>query len=725
MKRILCLLLCVVLLDGCTASPAETNAPVLPTVSVISDQETVAYPQTGEYQETALLANVPGQGWPQLLSIREDGTVDYIFSAAENLDASGRLSADGLQYYTVTSTDSYTRQETPWIEYLEDYLTRAWTDAGVPGAFWHYHFTSKDGTIWILTQLEDPKADAKEPMLFSALFRVENGVMTMIPVDWRVDTGSEVLAMDRQLICGLRLEEDAILLELTWGIAAIDRYLTAVYAMNGELVELRKQELYPIPQPDGSILFSTSPEGTTEFEEAVRSITLDDDQTLYLLGSPWVWRRANAVTADGILYTWLQYFDQGILMQYTPNPSGKIEPEVLTVWSLEKIDAIQAAVCHWNHTHATPIFRYETAKNDEDLTRLNLELSNGQGPDVLILDGLDVPAYLDFMTTLDGLDTAGVYDNLLEPFTVSGQLLAIPTRMNPWLLGRTATGTRKVESLSDFAGLVTTSTGVLDLSADFGNAYRYYDALYNVTYAEDVFDQWYPAWQDAIFENGRFREDAFREFLTETKRLVEHYSLGTLADAGLEERDYFTATDDSIFGNSTKRSFPYTLAATNYVGLHSYWWDTDPVKPQDPIPCIIDGIPGPDGTGVTVPKHIAAVRAGGNEEEGLAFVQLLLDEKMQLGGQYYDNGGADGYPVKWTAIDRLIAKKEGYLNQSFAVENDFNRTLEGLSAVLIADIPYEAALEAALGYYTGELTLDDAIAQVQKRTALYLAEQSR
>ena len=723
MKKLLAIILTLCLLCGC--APAEPTKTPNVEVPPVADTDTVVYPQTGVYQEKALLANVPGQGWPQLLSIREDGTVDYIFSAAENLDAGGRLSTDGLQYYTVTPTGSYTRHETPWIEYLEDYLTRAWEDAGVTGAFWQYLFASTNGTIWILTQLEDPKADAKEPMLFSALFRVENGVMTMIPVDWRVDTGSEVLAIDRQLIGGLRLEEDAILLELTWCIAAIDRYLTAVYTMNGELVELREQELYPIPQPDGSILFSTSPDGTTEFDEAVRLITLDDDQTLYLLGSPWVWRRANAVTSDGVLYTWLQYFDQGILMQYTPNPSGKIEPEVLTVWSLEKIDAIQAAVCHWNHTNATPIFRYETAQNDEDLIRLNLELSNGQGPDVLILDGLDVPAYLDFMATLDGLDTEGVYENLLEPFTVSGQLLAIPSRMNPWLLGRTATGTRKAESLSDFADLVTTSTGVLDLSADFGNAYRYYDALYNVTYAEDVFDQWYPAWQDAIFENGRFREDAFREFLTETKRLVEHYSLGTLADAGLEERDYFTATDDSIFGNSAKRPFPYTLAAANYVGLHSYWWDTDPVKPQEPIPCIIDGIPGPDGTGITVPKHIAAVRAGGNEAAGQAFVKLLLDEKMQLGGQYYDNGSADGYPVKWTAIDRLIAKKEGYLNQSFAVENDFNRTLEGLRAVLIADIPYEAALEAALGYYTGELTLDDAIAQVQKRTALYLAEQSR
>lgn len=723
MKKKLAIILTLCTLCGCVpAEPMKTpNEEILP----VADTDTVVYPQTGAYQETALLANVPGQGWPQLLSIREDGTVDYIFSAEENLDAGGRLSSDGLQYYTITSTGSYARQETPWIEDLEEYLTRAWSDAGVPDAFWQYRFASKDGTIWILTQLEDPKVNAKEQMLCSALFKVENSVMTMIPVDWNVDTGSEVFAIDRQPIGGLQLEEDAILLELTWCIAAIDRYLTAVYAANGELVELREQELYPIPQPDGSILFSTSPYGTTEFDEAVRSMTLDDDKTLYLLGSPWVWRRANAVTSDGILYTWLQYFDQGILMQYTPSPAGKIEPEVLTVWSLEEIDAIQAAICQWNHTHASPIFRYETAQNNEDLTRLNLELANGQGPDVLILDGLDVPAYLDFMAALDGLDTTGVYENLLEPFTVGGQLLAIPTRMNPWLLGRTATGTRKVESLSDFADLVTTSTGVLDLSADFGNAYRYHYALYNVTYAEDVFDQWYPVWQDAIFENGRFREDAFREFLTETKRLVEHYSLDTLTASGLEERSFFTATDDSIFGNYAKRPFPYTLAATNYVGLHSYWWHIDPTKTQDPIPCTIDGIPGPEGTGVTVPKHIAAVREGGNVETGLAFVQLLLDEKLQLGGQYYDNGIADGYPVKWTAIDRLITKKEAYLSQSFAVENDFNGTLEGLRAVLIADIPYEAALEAALGYYTGELTLDDAIAQVQERTALYLAEQSR
>ena len=724
MKRLISMMLTICLLWGCAApgSDEPTGAVIAP----VGDTAQIVYPQTGLYQETALLADVPGQGWPRLLGIRIDGTVDYLFSVSEQMDPMGHLSEDGLQYYTISPTGSYTRQETPWIVELEEYLTRVWTDAGIPKACWQYTFASHNDVLLILAQLEDQSA-AAQVMLCSALFQVEQGAMTMIPVDWTVETDREVLSIDREYIEGMQFDGETVTLELAWGIAAIGDYLTAEYALNGELVALREQVLYPIEQPDGSILYSTDPEGGTDPDTVLRQITRNDDESLYLLGSPWVWRRANAVSADGTLYTWIQHFDQGILMQYMPNPAGKIEPEVLTVWSMEELDAVKAAVCQWNHTHASPVFRYETAENDEDLTRLNLELANGQGPDVLILDGMNAADYLDFMAPLEELNTDGVYENLLEPFTVDGDLLAVPTRMQPWLLGRSASGTEEIGSLSAFAELVTASTGVLDLSADFGNAYRYYDALYNATFAEDVFDQWYPAWQDAIFTDSVFRAEPFREFLTQTKRLVEHYSLGTLADAGLESRDFAAATDDSPFGNSAKRPFPYTLAATKYVGLHSYWWtpQSDAAEPPEPIPCILDAIPGPDGTGVAVPKHIAAVRAGGAEAAGLAFVQLLLEDRMQMGGQYYRNGSADGYPVKWNVTAQLLELREEHMNQQFQVENDFRATLEELRAVTILEYPYAVCLEAALGYYTGELTLAEAVSQVQSKTAQYLAESRR
>ena len=47
---------------------------------VYSKEPFVEFPQTGEYKETALLTDVPGQKLPLLLDIRQDGTIDYIFA---------------------------------------------------------------------------------------------------------------------------------------------------------------------------------------------------------------------------------------------------------------------------------------------------------------------------------------------------------------------------------------------------------------------------------------------------------------------------------------------------------------------------------------------------------------------------------------------------------------------------------------------------------------------
>ena len=421
MKRLFAILLALCFLCGC-AEPDPGGTPDTNLVP-LGDTATIAYPQTGKYQETALLADVPGQGWPQLLWTRQDGTVEYLFSASQNLDGQGYLSGDGLQYYTITPAGSYTRKELSWVSELEDYLTRTWRSAGNEDAWWQYTFIADPDCLLILAQLTDPGAD----ILCSALFRAEKGTLTLIPVDWSVEVEGGIMELDREIIDGLALKDGQIVMTLTDAIAKSN--LTITYAMNGELQEVKEEVLHPISMPDGSIWFSTNPDATPE-DCPVRRDTFDDDETLYLLGSPWVWQRARTQTKDGIFYKWLQVSDQGVLMQYTPNPEGQIEPEVLTVWSMDELDAVKAAVCQWNHTHASPIFRYETAESEDDLTRLNLELANGQGPDVLILDGLNISGYLDFMAPLD-VDTTGVYENILEPFTQGGDLLALPTRMNP------------------------------------------------------------------------------------------------------------------------------------------------------------------------------------------------------------------------------------------------------------------------------------------------------
>ena len=188
-------------------------------------------------------------------------------------------------------------------------------------------------------------------------------------------------------------------------------------------------------------------------------IQYTEDDTLYYLGKHLHNLKAVTYGENKDFCCWFDEAGLGLLMRYTYAPEGKIDPEVVTVWSWESIDLIKTAVAEWNHSHASPIFRYETAEEELEgtnltdadyLTRLNLELLNNKGPDVMILDGLDVDDYLEFMTPLDRISTDGVYESILNRFTAGDDLLALPARMSPYLLGRKATDTEQITSLQQF-----------------------------------------------------------------------------------------------------------------------------------------------------------------------------------------------------------------------------------------------------------------------------------
>ena len=87
MMMVLSLCACNIQSDTNNSTPVWTEPPVvtLPDGSVVYSEEAfVEYPQTGEYKETALLTNVPGQRLPLLLDMRKDGTIDYLFADVEN-----------------------------------------------------------------------------------------------------------------------------------------------------------------------------------------------------------------------------------------------------------------------------------------------------------------------------------------------------------------------------------------------------------------------------------------------------------------------------------------------------------------------------------------------------------------------------------------------------------------------------------------------------------------
>ena len=114
MKRLTAMILCLIMVfslcacgvkpGGTTNEPVFTEPPVVTLADgsvVYSKDPFVEFPQTGEYKETALLTNVPGQGVPLLLDMRQDGTIDYIFADVEEKADFQTFSDSGAAYYTI------------------------------------------------------------------------------------------------------------------------------------------------------------------------------------------------------------------------------------------------------------------------------------------------------------------------------------------------------------------------------------------------------------------------------------------------------------------------------------------------------------------------------------------------------------------------------------------------------------------------------------------------
>lgn len=748
--------------------PPEVTAP--DGRPVYDEAPFIEYPQTGEYKETALLTNVPGQGVPLLLDMREDGTIDYIFTGTSrytlNVFEAGKptlpFEEDGVKYYTIAPDGTATLHDEKWVEEIDNYVKMTNEAANIKNGKWEFKFAAEEGTILILAQF-GPNLYTWSKVLHTVLFKVENDKVSIVPIDYRIEVDGNPIDLKIERTRELRLENGYILFEYDRsGITSQldDLYCWATFRMDGTLHDLKwmDEETYWSVITDQGVLTpvaSVDEDGMIQLSLYQRPdnflYPFTGDATLYNLGkySSKERRRYDHIPllADNGSGDFCCFFDeagQGVLMRYDHNPEGKIEPEVLTVWSLEQNDIITTAVAQWNHTHSSPIFRYVTAEEElegtnlteEDiLTRLNLELLNNQGPDVMILDGLNVEKYMEFMVPLDRLNTEGVYQSIIERFTLNNDLLALPMRTVPYLVGRLEEGTQKIESLEQFTDMVTTSSDVINVR-DVEDRHPHPNAQYYIRNYNQLFWLWYPAWADAIWEDGKLNKDVFTEFLTQTTRLVDHYTL----TQPVEQWGIIKPTDSETLDTSftpflTETDFfcenlqsPYTLVAPGYVGIDTYWYSDSRLRAPDPVyPHYIESIPGPGGTGAMVPTVITGVRAGGHEEEGLEFVQSLLSRELQLGGEfyyYYGHSYGRGYPVIWEYVETLIEQKEKRNNQECAVVNSYEETITNLRTVIIDEYLFEQTLLAAQNCYRTEnrLTPEEAAEALAEATRIYLAE---
>lgn len=247
------------------------------------------------------------------------------------------------------------------------------------------------------------------------------------------------------------------------------------------------------------------------------------DGSLSRLGSPKYGIKGMVMLENGVF---LAVFNSGKVVRFTYNPDMPSMPEeCLKVYSLEDSYGIRTAISIYQIANPNVRVEYEVGRGEDNgvtredaLKKLNTRIVAGEGPDVLLMDGLPVDSYIEKGLLL-GLNEflEGVFkeeeffENLVRAFAHEGSVYMVPMQAGfPVMLGR-AGYVSGMKNLSDVADEVEKmredypEKDILGICSE--------KALMKIFSISSE-----PAWKK---ENGEIDEDAVAEFLTQMKRIYD------------------------------------------------------------------------------------------------------------------------------------------------------------------------------------------------------------
>lgn len=471
------------------------------------------------------------------------------------------------------------------------------------------------------------------------------------------------------------------------------------------------------------------------------------DGTMYAMGDP-----------EHGVYGMLLLPDTAFLVMYgneigklSYDPSLPAVPEKeLKVYSLTKDDVMQKTASLFMQKYPEVYVNYEVGMSGtggqtaEDAIRaLNTQIMAGEGPDVLLLDGLPLESYEEKGLLADlseTLETAKkqepVFENIAEGFRrKDGGIYAVPARFSiPALLGPAEfvkeggleVLTDAVEKLrtKKAAGSVMggiTAEGVLKLLA-LSSA---------------------PAWEG---EDGQMDEEAVREFLEAAQKI---YGL-EVSGVSEAEKELF---ESMSLSNTETGEVEMDTRFLMDVGANQMFLDPDRlalgklcdewsmqsmISAQRQTPGSAYGLLPGQQDHVFLPQTVAGISAAAKEKELAGqFLQMMLSkEAAASGGGFSINREAQKAAVSLNEGDEQgivgamsMAGEDGTMKTMnlYALNEEEKRWLEETIGSLA--VPYiggsvleEAVLEAGEALLEGTTDLDGAMEQIRKAVRLEMAE---
>lgn len=337
------------------------------------------------------------------------------------------------------------------------------------------------------------------------------------------------------------------------------------------------------------------------------------------------------------------------LSHYVYNPDMPLEPETeLTIFSLYDNATIKQAISEFQIENPNVNVNFQAMMEDSDtaiaddyIKALNTELLAGEGPDILILDGMSEASYIekgvleDITGEIDSLVSSGDFlQNIAESCRVDGKIYSVPVRIGlPMTFGRKGI-LKKAGNLESLAEVV--------MNSDNGQIFGTVDRKAFISLYADAF------LNDIVNEAGAIQESELNDFLVNMKKILDG---SKASDNTMENRP------SSIWGLLEDGIFLYSYGVKGFFEAEQGTSITEMAQGELETDFIsINESYIPYGT-------IGINKASKNKDIAIEFLRKALSEDVQRSDFY------DGFAVNQNALEFLIGTERnaadaygGYIN---------------------------------------------------------------
>ncbi len=455
---------------------------------------------------------------------------------------------------------------------------------------------------------------------------------------------------------------------------------------------------------------------------------------------------------------WLVY-DSGDIVRFAYNADIPSVPDTLIrVYSLHNDNNVRQAVTGYQGAHPELYVQYEVGVSEEDgrteedaLKSLAIRIATGDGPDVLVMDGIPYDSYVEkgILKDLTELyvrmsETENYFENVTDCFFREEKVYTLPTAFQFTILMGEAELIRSADDLEGFVSLLeemkTDGTSKIGLLTED----RILMAMAMVS----------GGWID---ERGELDREALSRFLTLCRRIYAADRQEMSEEAVQKE---IKSRANNLWGRG--RGAVYDFMNRNQL----YWANTladSYCYYQNPL---FMGSMGGDilielnyllseldflkkdyrifsdqGT-VCIPVSMLAVnQASGVQEEAEAFVEYALSADFQKGvilngvpvnkSALYDmekanlshrpgNYSTTGWTYGNMQEDYVVLEVEWAASEDF---EKLNAILDSIDRVNLCDtMVYDTVMELGVSAVNGEKSIEETVDAIAKKVQLYLAE---